>query len=48
MGLATHETHFNIIREVVIPKSEEKKKDPWEQFEADAESDSEEEASAKP
>ncbi|CAD7935037.1 unnamed protein product [Amoebophrya sp. A120] len=46
LALASHETHFHIIREVVLPK-EEKKQDPWEQFEADEE-EAEEVAKAKP
>lgn len=46
LALASHETHFHIIREVVLPK-EEKKKDPWEEFENEDE-EAEEESKAKP
>lgn len=45
LALATHETHFQIIREVVLPKTESKK-DPWEVFEEGEEE--EEESKQKP
>eukprot|EP00392_Amoebophrya_sp_AT5.2_P003867 g3872.t1 len=47
LALASHETHFHIIREVVLPK-EEKKEDPWEAALEDEEEAEQQESKQKP